>query len=132
MISTIYVLMQPVNSLSLMAVNVVVMNPDAPEICAELIRNEGYSFEYDINKDGYLTADDYNAVYDIFYGKYDEWHSGERQADIRALVRIKKCISGLVPADMNFDLDNDGVISEQDAAVCRRWLLMGKTERERF
>lgn len=127
MVSTIHILLQPINSCVLKPVSITTMGIDALEVCAGLIRTGGYSSEYDINGDGYLTAEDYNSVYNLFYSRYNEWHSESREADIRTLVRISRYTAGLTPVDNAYDLDNDGVISKQDAAVCRRWLIFGKT-----
>lgn len=132
MIPTLYILLQPKNSRSLKAVRVVTVDNSTLESCAALIRSGGYSPEYDVNGDGYLTAADYNALYNIFYGKWDSWHTADKQADIRTLVRIKRYISGLTPTDSAYDLDNDGVVTRQDAVICRKWLLDGKIAQESF
>lgn len=132
MISTVDILLQPPNSRVLKAVKVVLMNTNALEECANLIREDGYSSAYDLNSDGYITSADYDLIYSLFYNKWNMWHTDSKTADIRALVRIKKYIEGLTPVDTDYDLDNDGIISQQDAIIMRRWLLLGKTAKETF
>lgn len=132
MISTIDILLQPPNSRVLKAVKVVIVELNALETCAELIRKDEYSSAYDFDDDGYITADDYETLYNLFYGKWNMWHTDDIEADIRALVRIEKYVNGLTPVDSSYDLDNDGVISRQDSVIMRRWLLLGKTKKETF
>ena len=132
MIPTLEILIQPENSVVLKEVTVIKVNINSLEECAELIKKGEYAADYDINSDGYLTAEDYNTLYNIFYGKWDSWHTAEKTADIRTLVRIQRYIAGLTPVDSAYDLDNDGSITPQDAVICRKWLLSGKIPQESF
>lgn len=134
MISTLDILLQPVNSRVLKPVTVVRNNfpMNGLEICEKLIREDGYSLEYDLNADGYITAADYEMLYQKFYGKWDIWHTEERTIDIRAMIRIKKYIDGLTPVDEDYDLDADGAVTDTDEAIVRRWLMIGKTDKVVF
>lgn len=134
MISTLDILLQPVNSRVLKPVTVVRNNfpMNGLEICEKLIREDGYSLEYDLNADGYITAADYEMLYQKFYGKWDIWHTEERTIDIRAMIRIKKYIDGLTPVDEDYDLDADGAVTDTDEAIVRRWLMIGKTDKAVF
>lgn len=134
MISTLDILLQPVNSRVLKPVTVVRNNfpMNGLEICEKLIREDGYSLEYDLNADGYITATDYEMLYQKFYGKWDIWHTEERTIDIRAMIRIKKYIDGLTPVDEDYDLDADGAVTDTDEAIIRRWLMIGKTDKAVF
>lgn len=134
MISTLDILLQPVNSRVLKPVTVVRNNfpMNGLEICEKLIREDGYSLEYDLNADGYITVADYEMLYQKFYGKWDIWHTEERTIDIRAMIRIKKYIDGLTPVDEDYDLDADGAVTDTDEAIVRRWLMIGKTDKAVF
>ena len=104
----------------------------ALEQCAKIIRDDDYSMEYDLDDDGYITSIDYDLLYNKFYVKWDIWHTESTTIDIRGLVRIKKYINGLTPVDSDYDLDNDGIVTETDLEILRRWLMLGKTEKETF
>ena len=134
MISTLDILLQPPNSRVIKAVSLVRSNfkASALERCAKLIREDDYSMEYDLDADGYITFIDYDLLYNKFYGKWDIWHTESTTIDIRGLVRIKKYINGLTPIDSDYDLDNDGTVTETDLEILRRWLMLGKTEKETF
>lgn len=134
MISTLDILLQPVNSRVLKPVTIVRKNfpMNGLEKCEKLIREDGYSLEYDLNADGYITAADYEMLYQKFYGKWDIWHTEERTIDIRAMIRIKKYIDGLTPVDEDYDLDGDGAVTDTDEAIVRRWLMIGKTDKAVF
>lgn len=134
MISTLDILLQPPNSRVIKAVSLIRSNfhANALEKCAKLIREDDYSMEYDLNADGYITASDYDILYEKFYGKWDMWHVDSKTIDIRGMVRIKKYISGFTPVDSDYDLDDDGAVTETDLEILRRWLMLGKTEKETF
>lgn len=134
MIGTLDILLQPPNSRVIKAVSLVSSNfhISALEKCAKLIREDDYSMEYDLNADGYITSSDYDILYNKFYGKWDMWHTDSNTIDVRAMVRIKKYIEGLTPIDSDYDLDNDGAVTETDLEILRRWLMLGKTEKETF
>ena len=132
MINTLDIFLQPLNSIVLKPVKVVMFSVDALEECADLVRKDGYTSNYDLNGDGYLTSADYDLLYAKFYDKYDTWTAAGKTVDIRALVRMQKYYNGLLPIDTDYDLDNDTQITEQDMIIMRRWLLYGKTEKEVF
>ena len=94
------------------------------EACDKWIQEGQYNNELDMNKDGYLTEEDYNILYDYVYGRYDD---RPYPIDIRMLVHQKKIIAGIIPYDNAYDLVNEGEITENSLRVCKRWLLSGKT-----
>ena len=127
MISTLDILLHPKNSLSFKDVRVVDYSEATPAKCAELIKAGIYDASCDINADGYLDVNDYNLLYNMWYGKFDAWMAGElgifKTFDLRALVRIKKYASGALEGyDPDYDLDNDGHITEYDVKIARSWI----------
>lgn len=133
MISTLDILLHPKNSMSFKDVKVVDYLSATPQKCAELIKSGTYDASCDINADGFVDVTDYNLLYDMWYGKFDAWMAGElgvsKKFDIRALVRIKKYAAGVLDGyDPDYDLDNDGHITDYDAKIARRWLFMSFDE----
>lgn len=147
MISTAELLWHEKNSLSFKAVVVTDLASLSPFRCAELIRSGEYDVQYDLNNDGFLNQDDYNRLYDMWFGKWDAWHDGVtyipypdqenkgNPIDIRALVRQKKIKGGTSEYDEMFDLDNDGHVTDADIKILKNWLLIydkAKPPREVF
>lgn len=140
MINTLPILWHEKNKFSFNAVHVVDLSKLHPSTCARLIREGRYDVAYDLNQDGFLNQDDYNNLYNMWFGKWDAWHNGELgpwgRCDIRMLIRIKKHISKVITEyDADFDLDNDGHITSADLNIARNWLLTydkAKLEKEIF
>lgn len=138
MISTIDILLHPKNTISFKDVIAIDYRDSSPTKCAELIKQGTYDASCDINADGYVDVTDYNLLYNMWYNKFDAWKAGEmgvlKVLDIRALVHIKKYIAGVLTGyDPDYDLDNDGHITEYDALIMRNWLLIdSKPVRETF
>ncbi len=94
--------------------------------CEELIRNGEYRADYDLDGDGFLTADDYNLLYDIYYGKWDRFTN-----HFMVISHVKKLLaSGEYEED--YDLDGDGTITDFDLNIARWWSLYDKIPRANF
>ncbi len=108
------------------------LNQQLP-ICAELVRNGEYDLAYDFDKDGYVTANDYEILYNMYYLKYDSFAAGDpMKPGIMLNIRIKRIINGALPYDATFDLNGDGVINEFDLLIATDWNLFKKREKEVF
>lgn len=141
MISTAELLWHEKNTMNFKFVNVTSYTDLSPNRCATLIRTGEYDAKFDLNNDGFVDVDDYNAIYDMWFGKWDAWHDGQtfipypeqenkgNPIDVRALVRQKKIVAGQLPFEPMFDLDNDGHVTEADIKILRNWLLIYDKEK---
>ncbi len=115
---------------------VVALDIDSLEKCKECIDANSYIDTYDVSLDGVLNQTDYNALYNMFYGKYNDYkkaNSNETSLDVRDIVRMKRNIAGKTNIEHNnLDLDNDGSTTGTDITILSRWLLYGKTNPATF
>ena len=111
------------NTASFSTIKEFLLESNSLKKCEELVKNDGYNKDFDFTQDGYLTKEDYNHLYNLIYGKYD---NRPYKVDVTSYIQTKLFFE---KGEYNPDYDvfgTEGKITENSLTTMLIWLLFGK------